>query len=99
MRTTKNSTPPRTTPISTPSKADRRGSGFWADIRDDLRDRREARTARAHLVKQLDGYHSRSDILDLLAAADRYDGAEAELMRDVLNSKLAHAERGSLRVG
>ena len=40
-----------------------------------------------------------TDILDLLAAADRHDGPQAELMRSILQSKLAHAGRGSLMVG
>lgn len=67
-----------------------------AMVRDDLQERREARTARKQLMRELDGYHSRADIDDLLAAVDRHEGPEAEIMRTILHSKLAHAQRGSL---
>ncbi|MBK6441720.1 MAG: hypothetical protein IPF90_06095 [Actinomycetales bacterium] len=90
-------TPTSTAPTSTDTTDTR--PGFWASVRDDLRERREARALRANLYRELDGYHSRSDILDLLAAADRHDGPQAELMRSILQSKLAHAGRGSLMVG
>ena len=46
-------------------------------------------------MRDLDGYHSRADIDDLLAAVDRHEGPEAELMRTILHSKLQHAQRGS----
>ena len=70
-----------------------------AMVRDDLQERREARAARARLMRDLDGYHSRADIDDLLAAVDRHEGPEAELMRTILHSKLQHAQRGSLIAG
>jgi hypothetical protein len=72
---------------------------FWAGVRDELRERREARVARHHLVRELEGYQSRGDIIDLLAAADRHEGPQAELMRDVLQTKLAHAYHGTRLVG
>ncbi len=71
----------------------------WSTLRDELRERRQKRIATAALERQLTGYHSRGDILDLLAAADRHDGPNAELMRSVLQSKLAHAGRGSYLAG
>jgi hypothetical protein len=74
-------------------------TGFWAGVRDDLRERREARLARHHLVRDLEGYRSRSDIIDLLAAVDRHEGPQAELMRDVLQTKLAYAYQGTRLVG
>ena len=70
-----------------------------AMVRDDLQERREARAARARLMRDLDGYQSRVDIDDLLAAVDRHEGPEAELMRTILHSKLQHAQRGSLLAG
>jgi hypothetical protein len=92
--TTKNT---KTTMTSTDNTTAR--PSFWASVRDDLRERREARAQRASLYRELNGYHSRTDILDLLAAADRHDGPQAELMRSILQSKLAHAGRDSLMVG
>lgn len=89
MSTTKNRTKTET--------AER--AGFWTTVRDDLREHRQARANRAALLRDLEGYHSRSDILDLMAAADRHHGPQAELMRDILHSKLAHASRGSLLIG
>ena len=85
------STSTTTTPTTTTER-----SGFWASVRDDLRERREARAIRAQMFRELEGYQSRGDILDLLAAADRHDGPEAELMRGVLQSKLADASRLSI---
>ena len=49
------------------------------------------------MFRELEGYQSRGDILDLLAAADRHEGPEAELMRGVLQSKLADVNRSSRR--
>ena len=95
--TTKNTKTTKTTMTSADNTTAR--PSFWASVRDDLRERREARAQRASLYRELNGYHSRADILDLLAAADRHDGPQAELMRSILQSKLAHAGRGSLMVG
>lgn len=94
--TTKNT---KTTKTMTSADNTTARPSFWASVRDDLRERREARAQRASLYRELNGYHSRADILDLLAAADRHDGPQAELMRSILQSKLAHAGRGSLMVG
>ena len=74
------STSTTTTPTTTTER-----SGFWASVRDDLRERREARAIRAQMFR------------DLLAAADRHEGPEAELMRGVLQSKLADVNRSSRR--
>lgn len=46
------------------------------------------RTARARTMRELDNYHTRAEIEDLLAAADRSDSPEAEWLRGVLNAKL-----------
>jgi hypothetical protein len=97
MSTTTKNTKTTKTMTSTDNTTAR--PSFWASVRDDLRERREARAQRASLYRELNGYHSRTDILDLLAAADRHDGPQAELMRSILQSKLAHAGRGSLMVG
>ena len=86
------STSTTTTPTTTTER-----TGFWASVRDDLRERREARAIRAQMFRELEGYQSRGDILDLLAAADRHEGPEAELMRGVLQSKLADVNRSSRR--
>jgi hypothetical protein len=58
-------------------------------IRESLRTRREAAAARRDMERLLSSYNSPSDIDDILAAADRHDGPEAELMREILTDNLA----------
>lgn len=41
------------------------------------------------MERLLSSYNSPSDIDDILAAADRHDGPEAELMREILTDNLA----------
>ena len=66
--TTKNTKTTKNTTTSTDNTTAR--PSFWASVRDDLRERREARAQRASLYRELNGYHSRTDILDLLVALD-----------------------------
>ncbi len=70
-------------------------SGLWVSLRDELRARRAAHAAYAKMMRELDAYHTRAEIEDLLAAVDRSESPEAEQMRRILHSKLAHAARGS----
>lgn len=56
--------------------------------RKDLRTRREAAARRARLVSELSTYTTPSQIEDLLAAADRQDGPDAEVVREILSHNL-----------
>ncbi len=70
-------------------------AGLWGSLRDELRVRRAARQAHARLLRELDAYHTRSEIEDLLAAADRSESPEAEMIRRILHDKLARLARGN----
>lgn len=66
-----------------------------ASLREDLRARSAARAARRRLQAELASYSTKSDIDDLLAAVDREESVEAEVMRDILHSQLQHLSRGA----
>ena len=59
-------------------------STLWTTVKDELRERREARAAEAALRADLANYRTPSDIEDLLASVDSHDTPEAEMIRDVL---------------
>jgi len=61
----------------------------WTTIRDDLRQRREARAADRALRADLAHYRTPNEIDDLLAMVADDDSREAELVRDVLMDNLA----------
>ncbi len=67
----------------------------WAAVRDDLRERREARSARQVLRRQLASYSSPHEIDDLMASVRRRDDAGAEEIRRVLASNLYEHRRPS----
>ncbi|HQW75100.1 MAG TPA: hypothetical protein PLG46_13490, partial [Ornithinibacter sp.] len=58
-------------------------STLWTTVKDELRERREARAAEAALRADLANYRTPSDIEDLLASVDSHDTPEAEMIRDV----------------
>ena len=63
-------------------------------LRDELRDRRQARVAYRKLERDLAAYRTPSDIDDLLAAVDRQgDSLEAERIRAILAANLASYRR------
>ena len=55
-----------------------------AEVRDELRERREARRTRRSLQRELAAYSTRAEIDDLLAAIDGDDSAEAQEIRHIL---------------
>jgi hypothetical protein len=60
-----------------------------AAVRDDLRERRQARRAHRHLVQELSTYTTRAQVDDLLAALDNDSSAEAAQIRAILGRNLA----------
>ena len=72
-------------------------STIWTTVKDELRERREARAAHNALRADLAHYRTPSDIEDLLASVDTQDTPEAEIIRDVLMDNLrAYHQRRSL---
>jgi hypothetical protein len=63
-------------------------STLWTTVKDELRERREARAAVAALRADLAHYRTPSDIDDLLAAVDAQETPEAELIRGILMDNL-----------
>lgn len=58
------------------------------DVRDELRERRQARAAYRALERDLASYSSPAEVDDLLAAVSGQDDAEAQAIRDILMSNL-----------
>jgi hypothetical protein len=61
----------------------------WTTVRDELRQRREARAADRALRADLAHYRTPTEIDDLLATVAEDDSREAEIVRDVLMDNLA----------
>jgi hypothetical protein len=55
-----------------------------ATVRDELRERRQARTARRTLERELASYASPAEINDLLGSLQGQDDAAAEQIRDIV---------------
>lgn len=64
-------------------------TSLWTTVRDDLRERREARAAHRRLQADLAVYRTPAEIDDLLAAVDGHEGTEAEQIRSILADNLA----------
>jgi len=63
-----------------------------ATVRDDLRERREARVARRTLERELTSYNTDAQVSDLLGSLHGQDGEDAEAVRDiVLRNQLRHS--------
>src|SRR5215204_3554023 len=63
-------------------------TALWTTIRDELRERREAREALRKLRADLEHYRTPAEIDDLLASVDEEDTPEAELIRGILSENL-----------
>lgn len=69
----------------------RRPATLMATVRDDLRERREARAARRSLERELATYTTTADIADLLGSLHGQDDDAVEEIRDVvLRNQLRH---------
>ncbi len=64
-------------------------SHLWSTVKDELRERREARDASRKLHADLATYRTPRDIDDLLATMSHDDSPEAGEVRDVLMGNLA----------
>lgn len=58
---------------------------FAVAVRDELRERRDARREYRALSRELASYTTRSDVDDLLAAVDRQGSPGGEQIREILN--------------
>ena len=62
-----------------------------ANVRDDLRDRREAKAARRSLERDLATYQTPAEVNDLLDALRSQDSADADELREILvRQRLRH---------
>ena len=70
-------------------------STLWTTVKDELRERREARAALNKLRADLEHYRTPAEIDDLLASVDAQDTPEAEMIRSILSENLRsyHARR------
>ena len=63
-------------------------SALWTTVKDELRERRENRAALTRLRADLQHYRTPAEIDDLLAAVERQDTIEAEMIRGILSENL-----------
>ncbi|WP_345207981.1 hypothetical protein [Fodinibacter luteus] len=63
-------------------------STLWTTVKDELRERREARAALNTLRADLAHYRTPHEIDDLLASVDAQDTPEAEMIRGILMENL-----------
>ena len=66
----------------------RRPLQLWTSVRDELRERRQTRTERRSLERELSAYSTRAEIDDLLAVIEHEDSAGAEQVRAILGRNL-----------
>ena len=59
-------------------------TSLWTTVRTQLRESRDAHTARAMLERELASYDSQSDLDDLHAILDRYSEQETRDIRRIL---------------
>ena len=59
-----------------------------ASVRDDLRERREARATKRQLQRELAAYSTRAEVDDLMALLHHQESAQAEQIRGILNRNL-----------
>ena len=63
-------------------------SALWTTVKDELRERREARAALATLRADLQHYRTPAEIDDLLASVDSEDSPDAYMIRGILSDNL-----------
>jgi protein-disulfide isomerase-like protein with CxxC motif len=79
-------------PVPTPRPA-AEATTRWARLTETVRSHRAERAAEAQLRRELAAYDTPAAIADLLAAAERYDGTEAEVVKQILSANLAEVGR------
>lgn len=70
-----------------------KNTSLWTTVKDDLKERREARAAAKHLRSDLSAYRTPTEIEDLLTMVDAQEAhgsspAEAALIRGILHDNL-----------
>ncbi len=65
-------------------------TSLWATVRTQLRESRDAHTARMMLERELASYNSQSDLDDLHAILDRYSEQETRDIRRILAVQRSH---------
>ena len=65
-------------------------TSLWATVRTQLRESRDAHTARMMLERELASYNSQSDLDDLHAILDRYSEQETRDIRRILAVQHSH---------
>ncbi len=83
-----------TTPRHTSDRSSVRN--LLTELRDDLRERREARAAHRTLARELASYRTPAEVDDLLAAVRQQNGAGSDEIRAILSHNLmAHSRLAS----
>ena len=83
-----------TTTTTQQSSSATRPFRLLSDVREELRERRQARAAHRVLERELASYTTRAEVDDLLAVVDEQGGADAELVRTILNRNLQQRPSG-----
>jgi hypothetical protein len=66
----------------------RRSLQLWTSVRDELRERRQTRTERRSLERELSAYSTPAEIDDLLAVIENEDSLAADQVRAILGRNL-----------
>ncbi len=82
MNTTTDSTSARTRPMQ-----------LLGNVRDELRERRQARAEYRALERSLATYNTRTQVDDLLGTIRGVEGADAERVRTILSRNLTHSHQ------
>jgi hypothetical protein len=61
---------------------------FWTVIRDELTERRHARTQYREMQRELASYTTHASVDDLLASFEGQQGTEADMIRSILANNL-----------
>jgi hypothetical protein len=72
--------------------------GLFSTIRDELRERREARARYDDLKRELASYNTTREVDDLLGVVMNQEGPEAEQIRDILLDNLRQPTSALYRV-
>jgi hypothetical protein len=70
-------------------------ASLWTTVRDDLRERRDARAAHRALQRELATYTTPAEVDDLLSALRREDSAANDEIRGILDRNLQQRHRTS----
>ncbi len=83
------------TTTQTTETARTRSHRAWATVRDELRERRQARAEYRSLERDLASYVTRAEVDDLLASVGPTEGPDAERIRLILARNLQRSQLAS----